>query len=207
MDIFQETKNKVNILDVCNLLSIKLNRNNKCLCMFHQEKTPSFSVSPSRNIFCCFSCGKKGDSITLVSEILKVTPLEAVIFLNNNLGLGININNKQRSNFSFANEYDQKKKAREKYDLWKRQTFSDACSYLHLLENKYEEACKDFNCIEKADDFFNNEDVNKYYNEVDRIQYYLDFFIYGTEEDILWIKKTKGKVVNYNGRRIRPRNS
>ena len=93
------------------------------------------------------------------------------------------------------------------YDLWKRQTFSDACDYLHMLENNYEKACKELGFIEKVDEFFDNEDVNKYYNECDRIQYYLDFFIYGTDEDILWIKKTKGKVVNYNGRRIGPRNS
>lgn len=148
-----------------------------------------------------------GDVITLVSDLLNIKPLDAIIFLNNNLGLGINIDNKQRNNFNYINTYEQKKKAREKYDLWKRQTFSDACSYLHLLEDKYEEACKKFDCIEKADEFFNDEDVNKYYNESDKIQYYLDFYIYGTEEDILWIKKTKGKVVNYNGRRIRPRNS
>lgn len=58
MDIFQEIRNQVKILDVCNLLGISLNRNYKCLCPFpnHKEKTPSFSVSPSKNIFCCFGC-------------------------------------------------------------------------------------------------------------------------------------------------------
>ena len=54
MDIFKEVKSRVKIVDVCNLLGIKLNRNYKCLCPFHREKTPSFSVHPEKNIFSCF---------------------------------------------------------------------------------------------------------------------------------------------------------
>ncbi|MFZ4542559.1 MAG: DNA primase [Saprospiraceae bacterium] len=38
------------------------------LCPFHGEKTPSFNVSPGRNIFKCFGCGKGGDSITFLKE-------------------------------------------------------------------------------------------------------------------------------------------
>jgi len=38
------------------------------LCPFHPEKTPSFNVTPSKNIFKCFGCGKGGDAITFLRE-------------------------------------------------------------------------------------------------------------------------------------------
>ncbi len=48
------------------------------LCPFHQEKTPSFSVSPSKQVFYCFGCGKGGDAITFLRELEHLSYVEAI---------------------------------------------------------------------------------------------------------------------------------
>ncbi|MCD6068064.1 MAG: primase [Bacteroidetes bacterium] len=50
-------------------------------CPFHNEKTPSFSVSPSKGIYKCFGCGKAGNSINFVMEVDKKTYPEALRYL------------------------------------------------------------------------------------------------------------------------------
>ena len=51
------------------------------LCPFHNEKTPSFSVSPAKNICKCFSCGKGGNPIHFIMEHEQLTFVEALRFL------------------------------------------------------------------------------------------------------------------------------
>ena len=47
-------------------------------CPFHKEKTPSFSVSPSRGIYKCFGCGKRGNAIGFVMDFKKLDYISAV---------------------------------------------------------------------------------------------------------------------------------
>jgi DNA primase len=49
-----------------------------CLCPFHREKSPSFNVNPSRQIFRCFGCGKGGDVFSFVKEYESLDFMEAV---------------------------------------------------------------------------------------------------------------------------------
>lgn len=53
------------------------------LCPFHNEKTPSFVVSPAKGLFKCFGCGKSGDSIGFVIEHEKLSYPEAIKYLGN----------------------------------------------------------------------------------------------------------------------------
>lgn len=57
------------------------------LCPFHSEKTASFSVSPSKQIYYCFGCGKGGGVINFVMEIEGMNFPEAVEFLANRAGI------------------------------------------------------------------------------------------------------------------------
>ncbi|MDI6641486.1 MAG: DNA primase [Elusimicrobiota bacterium] len=61
----------------------------KALCPFHSEKTPSFFVSPSKNIFHCFGCKAGGDVIKFVMQIENITYPEAIMKLAKRVGVEI----------------------------------------------------------------------------------------------------------------------
>ncbi|HNW48275.1 MAG TPA: DNA primase [Bacteroidales bacterium] len=58
-------------------------------CPFHNEKTPSFSVSPSKGIFKCFGCGKAGNAVNFVMEHEHLTYVEALRFLGRKYGIEV----------------------------------------------------------------------------------------------------------------------
>lgn len=64
-------------------------QNQWACCPFHQEKSPSFSVSPSKGIFKCFGCGKSGDSIGFIMEIEGLGYLEAIRALGKKYGIEV----------------------------------------------------------------------------------------------------------------------
>ncbi|MDR2973339.1 MAG: DNA primase [Propionibacteriaceae bacterium] len=59
----------------------------KGLCPFHDEKTPSFQVTPARGLYYCFGCGKGGDTVNFVQEINNLSFREAVEFLADKYGV------------------------------------------------------------------------------------------------------------------------
>ena len=56
------------------------------LCPFHNEKTPSFTVSPAKNIYKCFGCGKGGDPVNFIMEHESVSYPESLKFLAEKYG-------------------------------------------------------------------------------------------------------------------------
>jgi DNA primase len=61
----------------------------KGLCPFHDEKTPSFNVTPARGLFYCFSCGEGGDVIKFLQKIDGLTFVEAVERLARRAGIDL----------------------------------------------------------------------------------------------------------------------
>jgi DNA primase len=71
---------KIGILDVIGhyVKLRKQGRNYVGLCPFHHEKTPSFTVSPDKNMFYCFGCKASGDMLTFVRKVHNVSLPEAI---------------------------------------------------------------------------------------------------------------------------------
>ena len=81
----EKIKDAANIVDVVGefVTLRKAGANYKGLCPFHNEKTPSFIVSPSRGTCHCFGCGKGGNSISFIMEHEQMTYPEALRWLAN----------------------------------------------------------------------------------------------------------------------------
>lgn len=88
----QEVSDRNDIADVVSgyvRLNKKSGANLFGLCPFHSEKTPSFSVSPDKQIYHCFGCGKGGGVYNFIMEIENLTFPEAVEFLAKRVGLQV----------------------------------------------------------------------------------------------------------------------
>ncbi len=59
------------------------------LCPFHNEKSPSFTVSPAKEIYKCFGCGKSGNSIGFLMDLEKYSYVEALKWLANKYNIGV----------------------------------------------------------------------------------------------------------------------
>lgn len=82
-NVLDEIRDRADIVDLIGeYVELKRSGSNYMgLCPFHSEKTPSFSVSPSKGIFKCFGCGVGGDVITFVMKRENLSFPEAVEFL------------------------------------------------------------------------------------------------------------------------------
>lgn len=62
------------------------------LCPFHDEKTPSFTVSPSKQFYKCFGCGAQGDAISWLSDYRRLTFPQALAELAGRAGIALGAN-------------------------------------------------------------------------------------------------------------------
>ncbi len=88
-EVIDEVVSRSDIVDIISGY-IKLKKNGSSyvgLCPFHNEKSPSFSVSPGKQLYHCFGCGVGGNVITFVMEYENYTFLEAVKYLADKAGM------------------------------------------------------------------------------------------------------------------------
>jgi len=88
-DYIDELHEKVDIVSIINqyVKLKKRGRNYVGLCPFHEEKTPSFVVSPEKQIFHCFGCGASGDVIKFLMKIDGMDFKEAITILAQDAGM------------------------------------------------------------------------------------------------------------------------
>jgi len=90
-ELIDDIRSANDIVDViCERIQIKkAGSNYKANCPFHREKTPSFNVSPERQIYHCFGCGAGGNVITFLMEYEKIGFLDAIRELASRAGIRI----------------------------------------------------------------------------------------------------------------------
>jgi len=113
-DSIENLKNHIEIVDVISqFLELKKSGANfKACCPFHGEDTPSFVVSPSKQIFHCFGCGVGGDSIKFIMDYEKLSYPEAIEKLASMYNVALNYDNNYKqqdtSIMDKVNDYYQK---------------------------------------------------------------------------------------------------
>jgi len=82
-ETIQQIQNRIDIIEIVgSFVKLKKRGSNYLgLCPFHNEKTPSFTVSPSKEIYKCFGCGRSGNTISFIMEHEKYSYVEALKWL------------------------------------------------------------------------------------------------------------------------------
>ncbi|WP_066647931.1 DNA primase [Christensenella timonensis] len=134
----QELLQKVNLVDLIGEYVTLQNKSGRwwACCPFHNEKTPSFSVTPEKGFFHCFGCGKGGNAIHFVMEQEKMTFPEACRYLADKVKLPV-------PDIKDDSNYEKRKQQREKIFAMNKITAQffhkclyepqgkDALAYLH----------------------------------------------------------------------------
>lgn len=148
-EALQEIKNRVDVLSVISkYLPVKKSGNSYvALCPFHQDKSPSMHISPSKGIFKCFSCGASGDLFKFLTDYKKVSFSEVARDLAEELGIEIftkevapELSREQALIFKMnelaKNFYSQA--------LFKSEEGKPVLEYLHKTRNLTEESLQNF---------------------------------------------------------------
>jgi DNA primase len=109
---------RVDIVDVIDprVKLKKKGKNHGACCPFHNEKTPSFSVSQDKQFYHCFGCGVHGNAIDFMMEYERLDFVEAIEELASMMGLDVPREQRSGNNFSNAPQANKEEK-RSLYDL------------------------------------------------------------------------------------------
>jgi len=106
-EVIEKIKEQNDIVDIIseNVRLKKSGRNYMGLCPFHNDKSPSFSVSSEKQIYKCFSCGEAGNVLTFIMKHKKFTFLEAAKYLADKANIQLQIEGKEDNRIAKKKEF------------------------------------------------------------------------------------------------------
>ena len=215
--LIEEINEKTPIVDlVSEFVSLqKTGKNYRGLCPFHQEKTPSFFVSPEKNICKCYGCGEGGSPINFYRKIKNISFQEAAEELAERAGIKIDKTVKPKDPYEVFYKLMEEAKEFYKFNLKNSEKGQLALKYLHQREIS-DQAINHFDlgyAPEHSDALYKLLN-DKGYQVSDMIKLglvkqkddgsYYDLF---SNRLIFPITNPKGSVVGFSGRTMNPKDS
>lgn len=112
MNVFEEVKQSVSMDAVARCCGFTPNRSGFIHCPFHVEKTASLKIYPDS--FYCYGCGASGSQIDFVMNLYNLSPIEAVIRINDDMRLGLQVDGEPDEHE--AEEAKRAKNAQERFE-------------------------------------------------------------------------------------------
>lgn len=193
MTIYQTVKGVLDIVDVARRYGLEV-KSHKTLCPFHKEKTPSLSFKA--DYFTCFGCGEKGDTISFVSKLFGLSPYRALLKLNHDFSLGLNIQLELPDNH-VLNEYAWENELKQRLDKWVNYAVDVLIQYVRELQSNIS-----MYAPETQNSFFDprfEESVKK----IDYYEYLLGILTCGDNRDrVLFYKQNRKEVEKIERRKF-----
>jgi len=133
-DVVDEVRARADIVEVIgeHVALKRAGKEFKARCPFHEERTPSFYVVPSKGFYKCFGCGESGDVFTFLMKRMGLSFLDAVRLVAERAGVEIREVSRQGGEDPFRHFHEANSFAQEFFEksLWEGKTGKDARAYL-----------------------------------------------------------------------------
>jgi DNA primase len=209
----QELLNRIDVVDIIDkrVQLKKRGSNFIACCPFHDEKTPSFTVSPSKQFYHCFGCSASGDAIQFLIEYEGLTFIDSITELANSIGL--KVPNEAPQNIEKSNENAKLEEVIKIANIFYQKQLRESAKAISYLKSRglTGEIAKEFE-IGFAPEGWQNLKIpfKQYEDEIlvkaglvvknDKGKYYDRF----RERIIFPIYSDKGKIIGFGGRVINP---
>lgn len=185
MNIFEEIKNTLDIIEVAEKYGINVINGKNALCPFHNDHNPSMSFKG--DICTCWVCNETFDCIGLVAKLFDLEPIESAKKISRDFGLGLEYG--KPPDQETIKQREKENELLEKFDKWEQDTYTTLTDYFHMLNDWAENNAPSF-------EEFVNDSIDAKYIEACNNREYIDYLI-----DVFLDSEYVGKVEFYKTHR------